>query len=77
MKKLAVPASAAANDPWIFEIGAFTKSPSESKGINKVSMFNSGEVPLMQDVGLSPVFFRPNAGRPADANLIYIGFRPK
>jgi hypothetical protein len=51
MKKLAVPASAAGNEPWIFELRIY-ESPSESKGINKVGMFNSGEVPLMQDVGL-------------------------
>lgn len=71
MKKLAVPASAAANDPWIFELRIY-ESPSESKGINKVSMFNSGEVPLMQDVGLSPVFFAQTLAGPQMPNLIYM-----
>jgi len=32
-------------------------SPSENKGLNKVQMFNSGEIPLMQSVGLAPVFY--------------------
>ena len=56
MKKLALPPSTAEKKPWIFELRTY-QSPSESKGINKVQMFNSGEVPLMQEVGLSPVFF--------------------
>ena len=56
MKKLALPPSTAEKKPWIFELRTY-ESPSESKGINKVQMFNSGEVPLMQEVGLSPVFF--------------------
>lgn len=56
MKKLALPPSSAEKKPWIFELRTY-ESPSESKGINKVDMFNSGEVTLMQEVGLSPVFF--------------------
>ena len=56
MKKLAAPPSAADKSPWIFELRTY-ESPSESKGINKVQMFNSGEVPLMQESGLNPVFF--------------------
>ena len=56
MKKLALPPSTAEKKPWIFELRTY-QSHSESKGINKVQMFNSGEVPIMQEVGLSPVFF--------------------
>ena len=56
MKKLALPPSATEKKPWLFELRIY-ESPSESKGINKVQMFNSGEIPLMQEVGLSPVFF--------------------
>ena len=56
MKKLAVPPSTAERKPWIFELRIY-QSPSEGKGINKVQMFNNGEVPLMQEVGLDPVFF--------------------
>jgi NIPSNAP len=71
MKKLAAPASAVGNEPWIFELRIY-ESPSESKGINKVKMFNSGEVPLMQDVGLSPVFFAQTLVGPQMPNLIYM-----
>jgi len=56
MKQLALPPSTAEKKPWIFELRTY-QSHSESKGINKVKMFNSGEVPLMQEVGLNPVFF--------------------
>jgi hypothetical protein len=56
MKKLAVPPSTAQKTPWIFELRTYL-SHNESKGINKVKMFNNGEMPLMQEVGLSPVFF--------------------
>lgn len=56
MKTLALPPSTAEKKPWIFELRTY-ESPSESKGMNKVQMFNSGEVPLMKEVGLNPVFF--------------------
>ncbi len=56
MKKLALPPSSAEKKPWIFELRTYL-SPSESKGDNKVKMFNSGEITLMQEVGMCPVFF--------------------
>jgi hypothetical protein len=60
MKKLALPPSTAEKKPWLFELRIY-ESPGESKGINKIQMFNSGEIPLMQEVGLSPVFFAQTA----------------
>ena len=54
--KLEVPPSTAEKKPWIFELRTYI-SPNEAKGINKVEMFNSGEIPVMKEVGLSPVFF--------------------
>jgi hypothetical protein len=54
--KLELPPSSAEKKPWIFELRTYTSS-TEAKGINKVEMFNSGEVPVMKEVGLSPVFF--------------------
>ena len=51
-KHLAVPAV----KPNIFELRTYL-SPSEDKGINKVRMFNSGEIPLMKEVNLGPIFF--------------------
>jgi hypothetical protein len=71
MKKLAPPPSAAAKSPWIFELRTY-QSHNESKGLNKVRMFNSGEVPLMQQVGLSPVFFARTIAGPGMPNLIYM-----
>jgi hypothetical protein len=71
MKKLVPPTSAADKTPWIFELRTY-ESPSESKGINKVQMFNSGEVPLMQEVGLCPVFFAQTLVGPQMPNLVYM-----
>jgi hypothetical protein len=52
MKHLAVPAV----KPNLFELRSYL-SPSEGKGINKVRMFNRGEIPLMKEVNLGPIFF--------------------
>jgi hypothetical protein len=71
MKKLAVPPSSAEKKPWIFELRTY-QSPSESKGINKVQMFNDGEAPLMQEVGLSPVFFAQTLVGAQMPNLVYM-----
>jgi len=54
MKQMAVPA--ADRKPNIFELRTYL-SPSEGKGLNKVQMFDSGEIPLMKEVGLGPVFY--------------------
>jgi hypothetical protein len=54
--KIEVPPSTTEKKPWIFELRTYI-SPNEAKGINKVEMFNSGEIPVMKEVGLSPVFF--------------------
>src|ERR1700733_4632449 len=71
MKKLALPPSSAEKKPWVFELRTY-QSPSESKGINKVQMFNSGEVPLMQEVGLCPVFFSQTLVGSQMPNLVYM-----
>jgi hypothetical protein len=71
MKKLAAPPSAADKSPWIFELRTY-QSPSESKGLNKVDMFNHGEVPLMRDSGLTPVFFSRTLIGPQMPNLVYM-----
>ncbi len=71
MKKLALPPSSAEKKPWIFELRTYL-SPSESKGDNKVKMFNSGEITLMQEVGMSPVFFAQTLAGPHMPNLVYM-----
>ncbi len=54
MKHMAVPP--ANQKPNLFELRTYL-SPSEGKGLNKVQMFDSGEIPLMKEVGLGPVFY--------------------
>ncbi len=54
MKHLVVPSSE--KKPGLFELRTYL-SPSEGKGLNKVEMFNRGEIQLMKDVGLGPVFY--------------------
>ena len=71
MKKLAAPPSAAGKTPWIFELRTY-QSPSESKGLNKVQMFNSGETDLMKEVGLCPVFFSRTLVGSQMPNLTYM-----
>ncbi len=71
MKRLAVTPSTAGKTPWVFELRIY-QSHSESKGINKVGMFNAGEIPLMQQVGLSPVFFGQTVVGSQMPNLIYM-----
>jgi len=71
MKRLALPPSTAGKKPWIFELRNYW-SHSESKGINKVEMFNSGEITLMQEVGLCPIFFAQTVVGPQMPNLVYM-----
>lgn len=71
MKHLAVPRSTAEKKPWVFELRMY-QSHSESKGNNKVKMFNSGEIPLMQKVDLSPVFFGQMLVGVEMPNLVYM-----
>lgn len=71
MKQIAVPPSAAEKTPWVFELRMY-QSHSEGKGNNKVKMFNSGEIPLMKKVDLSPVFFGQMLVGSEMPNLVYM-----
>jgi hypothetical protein len=71
MKKLVLPPSSVEKKPWVFELRTY-QSHSESKGINKVQMFNSGESQLMREVGLNPVFFGQAIVGPQMPNLVYM-----
>jgi hypothetical protein len=71
MKRLALPPSTAEKKPWIFELRNYW-SHSESKGINKVEMFNAGEIDLMREVGLCPVFFGQTVIGPQMPNMVYM-----
>jgi hypothetical protein len=54
MKHIAVPA--VDKKPNIFELRTY-KSSSENKGLNKIHMFESGEISVMKEVGLAPIFY--------------------
>jgi hypothetical protein len=56
LPKLAVPALAREGKPRIFEMRTY-ESFSELKALKKVAMFNAGEIGVMQEVDLSPVFY--------------------
>lgn len=71
MPKLALPPSSAGKDPWIFELRTYI-SPTEAKGANKIDMFNDGEIDVMKEVGLHPVFFAGTIVGPQVPNLIYM-----
>ena len=56
MPKLELPAYSRERKPRMFEIRTY-ESHSEPKALKKVDMFNSGEIDLMRQVGLGPVFY--------------------
>lgn len=71
MPKLAVPPTKPGQGDWIFELRTYI-SPTEAKGANKIDMFNAGEIPVMKEVGLNPVFFAGTIAGPQMPNLIYM-----
>jgi len=56
LPRLVVPRLAKEGRPRIFEMRTY-ESYSELKALKKVAMFNAGEIKLMQDLDLSPVFY--------------------
>jgi hypothetical protein len=56
LPRLVVPELTRTGKPRIFELRIY-ESFNEVKALKKVDMFNDGEVEVMQEVGLSPVFF--------------------
>jgi hypothetical protein len=54
MKHISVPP--ADKQPTVFELRTYM-SPSEAKGLNKIQMFESGEITVMKEVGLAPIFY--------------------
>jgi hypothetical protein len=56
LPRLAVPALAREGKPRVFEMRTY-ESFSELKALKKVAMFNAGEIGVMQEVNLSPVFY--------------------
>jgi hypothetical protein len=57
--------------PEVFELRTYI-SPSENKGLNKIHMFESGEITVMKEVGLAPIFYgRTLVGSPMPS-LVYM-----
>ena len=54
MKHISIPP--ADKKPNVFELRTY-KSSSEEKGLNKIKMFESGEITVMKEVGLAPIFY--------------------
>jgi hypothetical protein len=56
MPKLELPSYSREKKPRMFEMRTY-ESFSEAKALKKVEMFNSGEIDVMHEVGLAPVFY--------------------
>jgi hypothetical protein len=56
MPRLAVPELARKGQARIFEMRTY-ESPGELKALKKIDMFNAGEIGVMQELNLSPVFY--------------------
>ena len=56
MPVIEMPAQSVDNKPRLFELRIY-ESYTEEKAALKVDMFNSGEIQVMRDTGLAPVFY--------------------
>lgn len=71
-----VPAFSKSKAPGrIFEMRDY-QSHSEKAALSKMKMFNDGEIPLMKDLGMSPVFFGQGIAGPDLPHLRYITSGP-
>jgi hypothetical protein len=57
--------------PNVFELRTYL-SPSENKSLNKMQMFENGEIPLMKEVGLAPIFYGRTLIGPRLPSLVYL-----
>lgn len=57
--------------PNLFELRTYI-SPSEGKGLNKIQMFENGEIELMKEVGLAPIFYGRTLSGPVMPSLVYM-----
>jgi hypothetical protein len=56
LPKLELPAYCREHKPRMFELRTY-ESYSELKALKKVEMFNAGEIGVMREVGLAPIFY--------------------
>lgn len=76
MPKLSVPDFSKKRVPTrVFEMRDY-ESHSEERALNKMEMFNNGEIEVMQEVGMNPVFFAQALSGPNLPHLRYITSGP-
>lgn len=76
MPKLELPAFSRDRVPTrVFEMRDY-ESHSELKALNKMAMFNNGEIEVMKDLGMNPVFFGQALAGPDLPHLRYITSGP-
>lgn len=71
MPRLELPSFSQAGKPRIFEMRTY-ESHNETKARKKVDMFNNGEIDLMRELGLSPVFYGEGVTGPNLPHLTYM-----
>jgi len=71
MPTLEAPARAAAGTPRICELRTY-ESHSDRAALNKLKMFNAGEVPIFRRAGLTPVFFGETLVGSKMPSLVYM-----
>jgi hypothetical protein len=76
MPKLEVPAFSRSRVPTrVFELRDY-ESHSELKALNKIAMFQAGEIDVMKELGMSPVFYGQSLAGPNLPHLRYITSGP-
>ncbi len=74
LPKLQVPAFSKSR-ARVFEMRDY-ESHSELKALNKIAMFNAGEIQVMKDLGMSPVFYGQSLAGPNLPHLRYVTCGP-
>jgi hypothetical protein len=69
MKRMLLPP--ADKKPNVFELRTYISS-SEAKGLNKIKMFESGEINVMKEVGLAPIFYSRMLAGANMPSLVYM-----
>jgi len=69
MKQMVVPPSD--QKPNVYELRTYL-SPSENKGLNKIQMFEHGEITTMKEVGLAPIIYSRTIVGPQMPSLVYL-----
>ena len=75
MPIIELPSYSKARQPRLFEMRMY-ESYSEVKALKKIAMFNDGEIDVMREVGLAPVFFGQALTGPNLPHLTYMTSAP-